>query len=496
MSRSSQAGKPSAPTLGPTLLLIAALTVILTAALLGGCAGMAERERVPETVPEERTLYEQIRLHVERLELEEAIAKVEEALAESQPASGEAAETAAGQPAGDGGGFPLEMRLLYARLLLQAERCNEARRQVMLILDRRPDQSEALFILAVLEGRDGNTERQRELLERVVALDPNHADALSTLGRLSLEGGDLDGAERWFSRTLEADPRDFPATLGLGRIHLARKNYEQALSMLDRAVSIEPEFPFVYPDRARAKARLGRSGDAVADYSRAVELAPDYVWNYLDRGRLYLRMGLKDKAEGDFTRAAQIDRDNFLAYVYLAGLTYEQERWKESLEHYRRVVALREDYPHAYKPLAVLNYRFGHWREAARWFSRAREAEPRNFAYPLMAVLALRRADAHEQAERALESAMREMPRESWWYEVARYLLHPQYESSLFSMQSRRRDRLIRSKMSFYVATQHLVEEHRRTAAAMFTEVVHSDTGMYMEKRLAAWELQRMEGKR
>ena len=53
--------------------------------------------------------------------------------------------------------------------------------------EMHPADASVLFCLATLYAREGRTDLARELLERVVLIDPDHADAAEMLARMGFE---------------------------------------------------------------------------------------------------------------------------------------------------------------------------------------------------------------------------------------------------------------------------------------------------------------------
>lgn len=390
-------------------------------------------------------------------------------------------------------GKPLarDFRLLHARLLMTSGRLADAREELALLLAEQPSDAEALYNLAQLEGLEGNAEHRRELLEKVVSLVPGHADALAGLGDLSLEKGDTTAAGRFFEAALGADSANLAALLGMSELRAREKDWAGSAEAAGRAVEAEPAYPFAYIDRARARKALGETVGAIQDYSRAIELDPAYPWSYIDRGRLYLDEARREDALADFGMATIRGPEIFAGWAYRAQMLYDAGRDEEALSDFERVVSLRPDYWFAFSPLGVLAFSKGDWAKARRHFLEAYRYEEGEHSYLLLAALSARREGDARGAAALIEGALPGIPRESWQYEVARFLLKPEADFLLAARADGEKSRTTRARMLFYLADQALASDRERAAASWLAEIDDAGAPTAIETRLARRALAR-----
>ncbi len=204
-------------------------------------------------------------------------------------------------------------------------------------------------------------------------------------------------------------------------------------------------------------------------------------------------MSQKTNAERDFIQAARIDGEHFLAYVYLAGICYEGNRWIEALQHYTRLVALKRDYYFAYRPLGVLNYGLGNWEESIRYFAKAHDHDPGEHGYLLMTALALKRLGKAAIAAEYLRERLHRIPQVDWHYEVARFLIRPEYVSPVLSRVNREKNPEAKKRMSFYIASQYLISGQTTAAKAILVDLTVELESRHIESILTQWELSKLE---
>lgn len=255
------------------------------------------------------------------------------------------------------------------------------------LLDRFPQNAEALEVVGLLHFRFGHTEQAVKCWQHCVELNPRLATAYRYMGsvardtgeldkavecfRLAFEAdpqmpgilvdltdvllkrGDLDQAETAARKSLQKDPRFLPSLYHLGEIHLRRREYQQARQVLEAAIEAGPEFANAYFSLATACSKLGDADKAreyMAEFKRlkAKEEQAHREWLktldgvsdvrrsladvYMAAGRVYLGHGQIDQAESHFLEACRLAPDRADCGQTLAWLYQHQGRSDEALK--------------------------------------------------------------------------------------------------------------------------------------------------------------------
>jgi tetratricopeptide (TPR) repeat protein len=387
-----------------------------------------------------------------------------------------------------------ETRTLHARLLILAGKLEEAREELDLLLAEEPRDSLVLYNLSVIAGLEGNRRKQKDLLTRSVEADPQNADALASLGDITLEGKDTAAAGELFRRALAVNGGNLVALLGQGEILTREKDYEKAAEVLGRAIAAEPTYSFAYVDRARALRSLGDLDGAIRDLSEAIRLDPSYAWNYLDRGKLYIRAGKTPQALEDLSVALRLDASLFEAYAVRAELLYRTGKDEPALADYEKLVSLRPDYSYAWFPLGTLYMLKADWPKAHRALREAFRFDGERFDLALLAALSLRRAGKGKDSVAYLQDILPRIPRESWEWEVARFLSDPGTDFPMTARIEGEKNKGLRARMLFYVASAYLAAGKDRAALSYLLEIENTGAPEVVETRLAAGELARLSG--
>ncbi len=94
--------------------------------------------------------------------------------------------------------------------------------------------------LAELYAATGNADRERGVLERIVALGPRDRDAALRLARLTAEAGDLERAGTLFDGLLKAQPGNFDLVLERAGLDLRQGRLTEAASRVEAAARSRP----------------------------------------------------------------------------------------------------------------------------------------------------------------------------------------------------------------------------------------------------------------
>jgi tetratricopeptide (TPR) repeat protein len=450
-----------------SLLLLSSLT-----ACLAPTPAPAKRAAaaVPE-VPVPEVPYDRMSAAIELGRPQDALESYEKALA-AEPRSTDA-------------------RILHARLLTLAGKLQEAREELNIVLGQEPRNTDALYNLSVVAELEQRTEERRDLLRQVVEIDAAHADALAGLGELSLHRGDTAAARGFFERALTAEPTHLVGLLGLGAAFEKTGDWKSAEALYARGVAAQPDYPFSFIDRARARQALDDRAGALQDLCQAISLDPDYPWSYIDRGKLYLSLSRGQEAQSDFSVALRLDPGRFETYALRAEARGLVGDAAGALADWEQVVALEPDYWFAWEPMAVAAWAGGAWAKARDAFLRASLAREEEHALVLCAALCAFQAGSPKEAAGIIEPLLSKLPRDSWYHDVARFLVERGTEGALLARIDRERNQALKARMLFYVAVVYHATGMERAGLTYLVQIDGKGAPGAVETGLARAELAR-----
>ncbi|MEY4712816.1 MAG: hypothetical protein RIS88_2266 [Pseudomonadota bacterium] len=222
-------------------------------------------------------------------------------------------------------GQPLpEVRMAYARTLLDAQRQSDARAQLAAITAAKPDLAEAWLVQGVLQVQEGQLDPGEASLKRYLGLVQSGSDgserrrgqaqAFLALAQIAEKRGDLPQANAWLDRI--NNPQDLVATQNRrasilarqGRMDEARrliralpertppdarskllaetqllrdhKQYQAAYDLLEEAARRQPADTELMYEQATIADKLGRYADLERLLRQAIALKPDFHHAY------------------------------------------------------------------------------------------------------------------------------------------------------------------------------------------------------------------------
>ncbi|MBI3524683.1 MAG: tetratricopeptide repeat protein [Betaproteobacteria bacterium] len=293
----------------------------------------------------------------------------------------------------------LRERVGRAAWFISGKQTAKARAICEEVLALRPEYSDALLMLGVLERMAGRHVESEAWLRKVIGQDSLHAEAYNYLGAVLLESGRADEARAELERALELRPNYPDALNNLGNVYATKLHYREASAYYQRAISAFGGFMTARFNYALTLEHLGEIDAAITEYQTVVEGDPRHAeaWNNL--GNLHgllqrneeavkaYRMALSANPDLMIARtnlakkilAAGGDIDEALEHLKAAFAAHpEDERIANNLgaayaakgdmeaatEQFKKAVALKPDYADAYRNLGLALQQLGRLEEA------------------------------------------------------------------------------------------------------------------------------------
>ncbi|MFN7925449.1 MAG: tetratricopeptide repeat protein [Bryobacteraceae bacterium] len=232
-------------------------------------------------------------------------------------------------------------------------------RGVELLHQGRPEQAAALY---------------RDVLER----SPQNSDALHLLAVAVFQTGDARSAAGYAERAVAVEPKSADYWSNLGRYYLALDEAPRALDALGRALRLKPAHPLAHFNRALALARTGDRAAAAAELREYTQLEPRDPGGHHHLGNLIAEDGRHAEAASCFERVIALDPKIAEAHNNLGNALQAMGKFEESLGHYRRALELRPNYPEAASNLGSALHGLARLEEAEAMYRRALEMNPRS----------------------------------------------------------------------------------------------------------------------
>lgn len=270
-----------------------------------------------------------------------------------------------------------DLRMGYARLLLEAERQDEARRQFELVLVQKPDSAEARYALGLLALEQQQLDAAEPHFKALLKSEDLGQRAAYYLGRIEEVRNRPLGALQWYEQVNEGEQAIDAITrravvLGkLGRLDEGRA----LMAQMRREMPMFGTRFFLAEGEMLLEANAGTQ--ALQLYQQALKEIPDD--NDLLYGRSLVHERLKNigEAEADLRRILAKDKDdaramNALGYM----LTVHTSRLDEARKLVTRALEITPDDATVIDSLGWIEYRQGKHQEARSLLQKAFDKVP------------------------------------------------------------------------------------------------------------------------
>jgi predicted Zn-dependent protease len=225
----------------------------------------------------------------------------------------------------------IDSRTKLASVFMAAGQISEARREALAILDRSPDQNEAMLLLAE------SSRNQRELDDAEQRLNSLNAGDKAgfhlALAGLSLRKRDLASAESEVKHALSLDPDSVPAHLALGKLYWLKNDLANADQEFKAAAELAPVRSAARLNYAEFKARTGKADEAKALLNEIIREAPDSLpaWRLL--AQIAFTEGKLDESLNLLQNITLRDSANIDAHLLQAQVLMAKGEVKKALEN-------------------------------------------------------------------------------------------------------------------------------------------------------------------
>ena len=279
-----------------------------------------------------------------------------------------------------------EIRMIYARILLDAQRYAEATAQLQRVTQDQPDYPQAWLILGSLQLQENQLALAQASLERYIALaqktpknqaDTGLAQAYLSLSQLAEKRKDYAAAESWLSKIENSED--------LAQAQTRRASILASQGKLEEGRSLIRQLPERTPEEARLKlnAEVGllrefkQYRQAYDVLAQALVKTPDDTDLLYEQSMLTEKLGLLDEMERLLRRIIQLKPDYHHAYNALGySLADRNIRLPEARELILKAVQFAPADPFIKDSLGWVEFRLGNKPEAARIFAAAYKARP------------------------------------------------------------------------------------------------------------------------
>lgn len=240
---------------------------------------------------------------------------------------------------------PQDAEALHLRALALGRlgRTDEALAAYDLAVAVHPQKAAVLTNLGNALSAAGRLDEAIAAYRRAIAHDPNFANAWSTLGPVLNNTGDVEGAKGALREALRINPRHFGALNNLGVVFHKQRQYEDAIVQFDAALKVDGNFASALINRGIALEKINQIDAALADYRKAASLAPHFIDVQYQLAKALRATGDLNGAVAAFRKAVAIVPTRADIHRELAKLLWELGRSQIFLAELDKAIAATSD---------------------------------------------------------------------------------------------------------------------------------------------------------
>ena len=266
------------------------------------------------------------------------------------------------------------VRLIYARLLADANRYEEARVQFTLLAAGAADNTDILFALGLLNLQANRADDASKNFEKLLKLNTRTDEAHFYLGQIA-EARHQPGAALKHYQRVQGGTNYFATQMRMALVTATQHKVDEALALLDRVTTEDDTQRFGI---ARAKGEIltenHRYDDAMRIYDAALangEYNSDLMYT---RAMLAEKIGRIDQLESDLRAILKREPDNSQALNALGyTLADSTQRYDEALSLISRALELSPKDFYVLDSMGWVLFRLGRLDEAASYLQKARD---------------------------------------------------------------------------------------------------------------------------
>lgn len=157
----------------------------------------------------------------------------------------------------------------------QKGRLQESESIYLQLLQKQPNDVNALHFFGVLRARQGRRDEAVQLIKRSLSLSPRNPDAWNNLGNVLLAANDARGAELAYTNATNQRPEYAEAWYNLANLLRQARRRDEAARAYQRVLALNPRFAGAYENIALLFMKIGRPDLAAETYQRWVKAEPD-----------------------------------------------------------------------------------------------------------------------------------------------------------------------------------------------------------------------------
>lgn len=209
----------------------------------------------------------------------------------------------------------------------------------------KTSEGERLLILASEAGANGDVAKQKEYLDRLIAIHPNDERALFSLGSYHFGQQEYEQAIAHYKKATEVAPGYSLAYNLLGYSNRQEGNYPEAERAFKKYIELIPNDPNPYDSYAELLLKTGRFDESIAQYRKALSMDSHFVPSYFGISADLMYQGRHAAAAAELEKMAAMARNDGelrTAYFGMTVVAVDNGQLAQAVQHMDKEYAVAE----------------------------------------------------------------------------------------------------------------------------------------------------------
>ena len=270
----------------------------------------------------------------------------------------------------------LLQRIATAGSLLNADRYDEATRELTAALTGNPRSPECAFVMGQVLRKEEQWTGAEAIYEELLSQVPNFRAAHTKLSYILYRTQDFERGLTEAKAGLKQNPNDAEAHKNAGLALASMRKYDAAEAEYREALRLKPDYAAVHTNLSLLYGDRGNWENAVAEGQKAAYLSPDDVDILNNLGDAFEKKGDYESAIRTFREAKRLNPQRYDVRQNLGAALMNHDRTAESVVEFRELVNLYPDTQMCVYSLALGLFRMSNFEEAVPEFRRAAKLDP------------------------------------------------------------------------------------------------------------------------
>lgn len=242
---------------------------------------------------------------------------------------------------------------------LQSEQIEKAHRVFLSILNKYPEDFNALHFCGITTCLLGDIDKGINLITRSIAIDSSRFSPFFNLGKFCLLKQDYESSEESFKSAIVNDNSQFEAWELLAKSQFCLNKFQCAIESQSKACQLNVSNPDLYITKGKYLEAVKDIENALVAYQTAITLNSSKIeaWSLLSD--LYLKQKYPEKAIMCLKELIKRNPDDVNAIVSLGETLQSIGRANESLDYFRQLITIKSESYISFYNLGVSLWKVG-----------------------------------------------------------------------------------------------------------------------------------------